>query len=163
MTLYNLYLRIYVSAIVLRGKAFALSSHISTFSTMKPVINIESGDRMSYDKGKDTAPTILYSKGIHGLGDIFLNQSIGCAYTCIIKDPARAFDDGYRYQLPFSVQNITPEKHVHEISTPSYPTFIKQNWNSQGCFMILFQNIDCGYSLEPPQRGGSNVYPQSMF
>ena len=23
--------------------------------------------------------------------------------------------------------------------------------------------IDCGYSLEPPQRGGSNEYPQSMF
>ena len=25
------------------------------------------------------------------------------------------------------------------------------------------QNIDCGYSLEPPQRGSSNEYPQSMF
>ena len=25
------------------------------------------------------------------------------------------------------------------------------------------QNIDCGYSLERPQRGGSNEYPQSMF
>ena len=25
------------------------------------------------------------------------------------------------------------------------------------------QNIDCGYSLEPPQRGGSNEYPQSIF
>ena len=25
------------------------------------------------------------------------------------------------------------------------------------------QNIDCGYSLEPPRRGGSNKYPQSMF
>ena len=24
-------------------------------------------------------------------------------------------------------------------------------------------NIDCGYSLEPPRRGGSNEYPQSMF
>ena len=28
---------------------------------------------------------------------------------------------------------------------------------------ISAQNIDCGYSLEPPRRGGSNVYPQSMF
>ena len=27
---------------------------------------------------------------------------------------------------------------------------------------ISAQNIDCGYSLEPP-RGGSNEYPQSMF
>ena len=30
-------------------------------------------------------------------------------------------------------------------------------------FHIPAQNIDCGYSLEPPRRGGSNVYPQSMF
>ena len=30
-------------------------------------------------------------------------------------------------------------------------------------FLFLFQNIDCGYSLEPPRRGGSNLYPQSMF
>ena len=28
-----------------------------------------------------------------------------------------------------------------------------------------YQNLclDCGYSLEPPRRGGSNEYPQSMF
>ena len=25
------------------------------------------------------------------------------------------------------------------------------------------QNIDCGYSLEPPWQGGSNEYQQSMF
>ena len=30
-------------------------------------------------------------------------------------------------------------------------------------FHICAQNIDCGYSLEPPQRGGSNEYPQSVF
>ena len=30
-------------------------------------------------------------------------------------------------------------------------------------FHISAQNIDCGDSLEPPQRGGSNEYPQSMF
>ena len=30
-------------------------------------------------------------------------------------------------------------------------------------FLFLLQNIDCGYPLEPPRRGGSNVYPQSMF
>ena len=28
---------------------------------------------------------------------------------------------------------------------------------------FLIQNIDCGYALESPRRGGSNVYPQSMF
>ena len=30
-------------------------------------------------------------------------------------------------------------------------------------FLFLLQNIDCGYMLEPPRRGGSNEYPQSMF
>ena len=30
-------------------------------------------------------------------------------------------------------------------------------------FHITAQNIDCGYSLEPPRQGGSNEYPQSMF
>ena len=30
-------------------------------------------------------------------------------------------------------------------------------------FNIFAQNIDCGYTLEPPRRGGSNKYPQCMF
>ena len=30
-------------------------------------------------------------------------------------------------------------------------------------FHISVQNIDCGYSLEPPRRGGSSEYPQSML
>ena len=30
-------------------------------------------------------------------------------------------------------------------------------------FLFLLKNIDCEYSLEPPRRGGSNEYPQSMF
>ena len=30
-------------------------------------------------------------------------------------------------------------------------------------FHISAQNIDCGYPLEPPRRGGSIEYPQSMF
>ena len=30
-------------------------------------------------------------------------------------------------------------------------------------FLIFAQNIDCGYTLEPPWRGGSNEYPQFIF
>ena len=30
-------------------------------------------------------------------------------------------------------------------------------------FLFFAQNIDCGYTLEPPRRGGSNEYPQSMY
>ena len=35
--------------------------------------------------------------------------------------------------------------------------------NNSDIFHISAQNIDYGYSLEPPRRGGSNEYPQSMF
>ena len=30
-------------------------------------------------------------------------------------------------------------------------------------FLISAKNINCVYSLEPPHRGGSKEYPQSMF
>ena len=30
-------------------------------------------------------------------------------------------------------------------------------------FHISSQNMDCGYSLELPQQGSSNEYPQSIF
>ena len=39
----------------------------------------------------------------------------------------------------------------------------KNQIKNSDIFHISAQNINCGYSLEPPRRGGSNVYPQSMF
>ena len=36
-------------------------------------------------------------------------------------------------------------------------------WKKINIFLIFAQNIDCGYTLEPPRRGGSNEYLQSMF
>ena len=38
--------------------------------------------------------------------------------------------------------------------------FSDKNYN---IFHNSAQNKDCGYSLEPPRRGGSNEYPPSMF
>ena len=49
---------------------------------------------------------------------------------------------------------------------PLKPYFYMVILGFTGVYIIFFisaQNIDCGYSLEPPRRGGSNVYPQSMF
>ena len=37
------------------------------------------------------------------------------------------------------------------------------HWKNFDIFDMFAQNIDCGYTLEPPRRGGSNEYPQSMF
>ena len=46
---------------------------------------------------------------------------------------------------------------------PLKPHFYIEKLGYAGVYLFLLQNIDCGYSLEPPRRGGSNVYPQSMF
>ena len=58
----------------------------------------------------------------------------------------------------------TLRKHAYsnilKISPPKIENFQIKNFD---IFHISAQNIDCGYSLEPPQRGGSNEYPQSMF
>ena len=40
---------------------------------------------------------------------------------------------------------------------------IKFSYKNSDIFHISAQNIDCWYSLEPPHRGGSNEYTQSMF
>ena len=37
------------------------------------------------------------------------------------------------------------------------------HWKIFDIFLIFAQNIDCGYTLGPPRRGGSNEYPQSVF
>ena len=49
---------------------------------------------------------------------------------------------------------------------PLKPHFYIVKLGFTGVYIIILisaQNIDCGYSLEPPRRGGSNEYPQSMF
>ena len=50
--------------------------------------------------------------------------------------------------------------NIWKISPPKSENFQIKN---SDIFHISAQNIDCGYSLEPPRRGGSNEYPQSMF
>ena len=50
--------------------------------------------------------------------------------------------------------------NILKISPPKTETF---QIKTSDIFHISAQNINCGYSLEPPRRGGSNEYPQSMF
>ena len=56
-----------------------------------------------------------------------------------------------RKQAYSNVLNILPTKHENF-----------QIKNSD-IFHISAQNINCGYTLEPPWRGDSNEYPQSLF
>ena len=50
--------------------------------------------------------------------------------------------------------------------TPLDPTLHSKTGVYRGihyCFFFLLRNIDCGNLLEPPRRGGSDEYPQSML
>ena len=57
-------------------------------------------------------------------------------------------------------------KHTCIILIILKPHFYTVKLGFAGVYIILHisaQIIDCGYALEPPHWGGSNVYPQSMF
>ena len=58
----------------------------------------------------------------------------------------------------------TLRKHTYsnilKILPPKHENFQMKN---SDIFPSSAQNIDCGYSLEPPRWGGSNEYPQSIF
>ena len=69
--------------------------------------------------------------------------------------------------------DISLGKHVRVMFTPLNSTFIKKKKKKKKKkkmgfagiylnFVFLTQNIHCGYSLEPPPRGGSNVYPPDL-
>ena len=56
-----------------------------------------------------------------------------------------------------------PKLHYENSSIQIFRKFHleKQNFQLKNAdiFHISAQNIDCGYSLEPPQQGSSNKYP----
>ena len=58
----------------------------------------------------------------------------------------------------------TLRKLAHAINR-DFLSFKNENFQLKifDIFLIFAQNIDCGYTLEPPRRGGSNEHPQYMF
>ena len=54
-------------------------------------------------------------------------------------------------------------KYMEHFTSKNTENFQIKNSDLFSYFHISAQNIDCGYSLEPPQQGGSNEYQQSMF
>ena len=68
----------------------------------------------------------------------------------------------FLYEYPANTQPL--RKHAYSnilrILPPKNENF---QMKTSDIFHISAQNIDCGYSLKPPRRGGSNEYPQSMF
>ena len=88
-----------------------------------------------------------------------------CGKTCLknYKNKIALIENVEGLQWNFH-KYIPLRKHAYsntkKISPPKTENFQVKNSN---IFHISAQNIDCGYLLEPPQRGGSNEYTQSMF
>ena len=53
----------------------------------------------------------------------------------------------------YNFDPLKPQFYIVKLGLQGYTLF----------FFSLLKNIDCGYSLELPQRGGSNECPQSIF
>ena len=76
-------------------------------------------------------------------------------YICIIskkKKKMHLLSERYYENTPIQ---IYIKFHLQKLKVFRY--------KNSDIFHISAQNIDCGYSLEPPRRGGSYEYPQSMF
>ena len=69
----------------------------------------------------------------------------------------------FKYTENFTT-NIT-KTYLYNVD-PLKPHFNIVKLGFTGVYIIILisaQNINYGYSLEPPRRGGSNEYPQYMF
>ena len=64
-----------------------------------------------------------------------------------------------KFKVRYHYENL-PMQYTETFSAVKIENFHQKYFD---IFLIFAQNIDCGYTLEPPQRGGSNEYPQSMF
>ena len=63
-------------------------------------------------------------------------------------------------RLNISITETRLFKYIENFTTKKGGKIYKKN---SDIFHISVQNIDCGYSLETPRRGGSNEYPQPIF
>ena len=120
--------------------------------------------------------TDIFSKPIRpGLdaADVAIDQDLHC--LPLIQHGLDISTCGKRGVLVVGFQHVenirvlatchTLRKHAYsnimKILPPKHGNFSDKK--KSDIFHISAQNIDCGYLLEPPRRGGSNEYPQSMF
>ena len=81
-------------------------------------------------------------------------------YSLMMIDPPQMW---MIFQIRYiaAVIKMVITKHVYIILTPINFYIVKLRFTGIYIifFLFLLKNIDCGYSLEPPRRGGSNEYP----
>ena len=93
---------------------------------------------------------------------LLLDENLCCGYS--LEAPQRGASNEYPQHM-FSAsnkKNYPSRKHFVSLK----PNFYIVKLGFTGVYIIFLisaQNIDCGYLYEPPHRGSSNKYPQSMF
>ena len=100
-----------------------------------------------------------------------IRRRIDCIYVAEKANACR--DEWVRYAAKHVRKEERTSYHMSRSHYENMPIQIYRKFHLQklkifryknsDIFHISAQNIDCGYSLEPPQRGGSNEYPQSML
>ena len=110
-----------------------------------------------------TLLSVVSDQGLH-----YLHRTV-CPYTKSIY----GVSDGYFYSCEKCCKQSIADKFNWTVKKtclynvyPLKPHFYIAKQGFTGIYIIFLisaQNIDCGYSLEPPRRGGSKEYPQSMF
>ena len=91
---------------------------------------------------------------------IFANTKLASCIILALKGPdtlSRLFATSRKEDVIITKSSLL--KYTENFTTKKW-RFSDKNID---IFHISAQNTDCAYSLEPPQRGGSNEYPQSMF
>ena len=121
--------------------------------------------------------TIKWREGLYHISLMYLYLS-GVSMIRILFLVLKQFRKVYYYYLlhfiTYFVMSVVFSwckkilRHITKTSLFKYiENFTTKKWKfsdkNSDIFHISAQNIDCGYSLEPPRRGGSNEYPQSMF
>ena len=140
-------------------------SQISTFSNFPRTVTLKIfSDRLG-DTGMlntiasdDILIFILFLYLIFYLFILFFREKIRIDIS--YESPASLADDSHE------MSSFIITKTCQYIFDPLKPHFYIVKLGFTGVyiiFLIFAQNIYCGYSLEPPRRGGSNEYPQYMF
>ena len=82
---------------------------------------------------------------------------------CIVYILFMIFRANHYVNIPMSLRKQAYSNILKILPSKMKKKKKKKSDKNSYIFHISAQNIDSGYSLEPPRRGGSNESPQSMF
>ena len=109
-----------------------------------------------YEGGSSVASRLCLCDGGFICGVCFV---ITCSSSNLFWMPEKTMLPDCGIFWVFYCENTPIQIYIEKFTTKNWKFSDKKS----DCLNISAQKIDCGYSLEPPRRGGSNEYPQSMF